>query len=189
MATSQDSKSTLRKQLRAKRRALSQESQRAAAEAVANHIAHSDLWHSANKVALYLATDGELDPGPLTTRAREASKVLCLPAVLPGKDMEFRLWETGADLSMNHYGIAEPAEGAPMEPDLICLPLVGWSRSGARLGMGGGYYDRFLAKHPASTTIGLAHAMQELDSIPSERWDMMIDYVATEDGLWNCHSR
>ena len=61
--------------------------------------------------------------------------------------------------------------------------MVGWDRSGRRLGMGGGYYDRTLANVTGPVLVGLAHANQEVTALPLESWDVVVDYVATDIGL------
>ena len=72
---------------------------------------------------------------------------------------------------------------------MIFLPVVGWDSHGGRLGMGGGYYDRALAGIVGPVLVGLAYGSQQVEQIPRESWDIVLDYVATDAGLIRCKGR
>jgi 5-formyltetrahydrofolate cyclo-ligase len=72
------------------------------------------------------------------------------------------------------------------ELDIIFLPLVGWDRSGGRLGMGGGFYDRTLAKLSGPVLVGLSHAEQEVAEVPREEWDVPLQFVVTDTEMVRC---
>ena len=151
-------------------------------------------WQTCNRIALYLATDGEIDTGPLARLVLAAGKALYLPVIQADRRLLFARWDGTADtLVANKYGIGEP--GADSERvlaadlDCIALPLVAWSPDGTRLGMGGGYYDRTLADADAALVkIGLGYELQRQDILPGEDWDIKMDFVATEAGLYPCAS-
>jgi 5-formyltetrahydrofolate cyclo-ligase len=87
-------------------------------------------------------------------------------------------------LRQSRYGIAEPRGlRRPPRLDLVVLPLVAFDAAGRRLGMGGGYYDRWLARHPRLRRVGYAYAAQEVDRVPAGVQDMQLDAVVTEAGL------
>lgn len=190
MISSKKHKTALRKELRASRLALSPAQRKSCAKAVASHISMAPFWQQAQTLAVYFAADGELDPAALVSLARIAGKSVYLPAIMPDKQLEFRLWEPATELQNNHFGIPEPrSEGiAHKKPDLICLPLVGWDKRGARLGMGGGYYDRYLQHAGTATKVGLAYALQESEHLPQGDWDVALDFVVTEEALISCNS-
>jgi len=163
-------------------------------EAVARHFfAHGLAWR-ASTIGLYLANDGELDLIPLAERLAAAGKHMVLPVVrsAPGRRplLEFYRWDTRTPLVRNRYGILEPAPGAGFVPaialDLLLVPLVAFDRHGTRLGMGAGYYDRFLgALTPGLRphTVGVAHEVQRSgDPLPSTAWDVPLEGVITERG-------
>ncbi len=92
-------------------------------------------------------------------------------------------------------GALEPASGEPWTPDstaavLVC-PLAGFDRTGNRLGLGKGCFDRWLAGHRrhVDAVIGLAFACQELACIPAEPHDEPLDWVLTERELIECRAR
>jgi 5-formyltetrahydrofolate cyclo-ligase len=187
-------KATLRAELRRRRQALSMPEQQAAAQAVADSVRRLPNWQSASSLAVYLAADGEIDAAPVANFARADGKSVYLPVICEDNSLVFALWEPGARLSPNRYGIPEPPSLAtvcePTKLDLIFLPLVGWDRAGGRLGMGGGFYDRTLEKVAGPLTgpllVGLAHGCQEMQRMPMDSWDIRLDYVATEATLLYC---
>jgi 5-formyltetrahydrofolate cyclo-ligase len=183
-------KATLRRRLRARRRALTREQQAAVARSVAGLMSTFTPWRQARRVALYLPADGEVDTDPLYRLARNGGKTIYLPVIQHADHLAFARWDDRAQLAANRYGIPEPPGDAPHcspdKLDVICMPLVGWDRSGRRLGMGGGFYDRTLAGVAGTALVGLAHACQEVEAIPAEDWDIRLDYVVTGAALLDC---
>ena len=183
-------KARLRGELRQARRRLHADARAAASIAISEYCLRLPGWAEARRIALYLAADAEVDPAPLAAMARTAGKELFLPVIQPDDSLAFARWQAGEQLTPNCYGIPEPGAGgercAVAELDIIFLPLVGWDRSGVRLGMGGGFYDRSLAGVQGPLCVGLAYTVQERTSLPAEPWDARLDYVATETALVCC---
>lgn len=148
----------------------------------------SAFWQ-AQHIGVYLANDGELDPMPLALAAHTAGKQLYLP-VLNNADMQFRAWTPGEVLIPNRFAIGEPAENSrdTQTLDLLIMPLVGWTGQGFRLGMGGGYYDRFLARQTEKPArrLGLGYECQREDGLQvlNDRWDAGLDALLSETGLY-----
>ena len=84
-------------------------------------------------------------------------------------------------------GTQHPAKGPAVMPDWLVIPLLAFDRTGARLGYGGGYYDRTLAllgrAHPHLIAIGVAYAAQEIAQVPTGPYDIRLRAIATERGL------
>ncbi len=183
-------KKALRRTLRQRRRALSRFSQRAAALRVAAVVSRHSGFVSANHIAIYLAADGEIDPAPLIALARAAGKRVYLPVLRSGNRLRFSEWLPHGQLRRNPLGLFEPAiknYRAAHRLDLVLMPLVGFDRRGGRLGMGGGFYDRSFAflkenRKRRPQLIGLAHALQQVDDLPVEAWDVPMAAVATDHG-------
>lgn len=104
--------------------------------------------------------------------------------------MRFIPWTDRTNFVTNRYAITEPVGTIKrlelIQPDLILLPLLGFDRRGNRIGMGGGYYDRYLSKFTGNNRprlIGLAFNNQQVESIPCEKFDIPIDGILTETGL------
>lgn len=189
MTDTQGRKTRLRNDLRRRRNSLSAAEQTTAAQALILSIMTLPNWASAQRIALYLATDGEIDTGTLASAARNLNKGLFLPVITDDR-LCFAQWHKEVCLLSNRYNIAEPPKGAFRCPasdlDIIFLPTVGWDERGGRLGMGGGFYDRTLSGIVGPLLVGLAHDNQQVDKIPLERWDIALDYVATDAGLYTC---
>lgn len=180
----------LRAHFRARRRDLDAAAQALHGEAVARHFFASPWALRGRTVGLYLAADGELDTGPLLDRLLTTRKRLALPVVGRRGRMDFFRLRRLTPLSVNRYGILEPAPGAawvaPLSIDLVFMPLVAFDRFGVRLGMGAGFYDRYLGDLPATLRprlVGVAHDVQySLDPLPFDTWDVPLDAVITESG-------
>ncbi|MEX2617997.1 MAG: 5-formyltetrahydrofolate cyclo-ligase [Alphaproteobacteria bacterium] len=101
-----------------------------------------------------------------------------------GEPLDFRRWRPEDPMDTGPFGISEPQSGTPVvEPDLLLVPLLAFDRAGCRLGYGGGYYDRTLARLRARKRIlavGVAYAAQECAIVPCEEGDAPLDWVLTE---------
>lgn len=192
MTTINQHKIRLRQLLRQQRQTLSTTDRDAAATMIARHALALPQWERLSSVAIYLANDGEADPLPLARRALEQGKQLFLPVIQADSSLRFARWEPGESLIKNKFGIGEPADHiqrvTAASMDLICMPLVGWSSDGTRLGMGGGFYDRTLTCASDTVRLGLGYNCQQNDDIPREQWDISLHWVATESGLHQCLS-
>ena len=102
--------------------------------------------------------------------------------------MAFREWTNPFIedlLERDPFKAMQPAADAPLlEPQVAFVPLLGFTADGARIGYGGGHYDRWLADHPATLRIGLAWDCQLIDELPLERHDMMLNAVVTPTRLY-----
>ncbi len=189
---------SLRTKLRAARRRLSPHQQRLAAIALSRRLHRDPNFRRARHIAFYLANDGEIDLLPLLRR-QTGNKTFYLPLLSESRRpweatrLLFQPWDpSDKTLTKNRYGIFEPAytprklKAANML-DLVLLPLVGFDQQGNRLGMGKGYYDRTFARRSSSwrqpKLLGIAHACQEVTSLPHAEWDVPLDGVVTDKGL------
>ena len=104
------------------------------------------------------------------------------------QNLIFRNWKTNDDLVKNKYSILQPKDEAIEDyPEMIIVPLVGFSMSGYRLGYGGGYYDRFIdAKNKSGKiiTVGFGYTFQEVDDLPIELHDQKLNWILTEKYLY-----
>ncbi len=187
--------SALRQQLRAKRQALSLHAQRQHALEIARQLGKLPWVLRARRIGGYEPADGEVDPSPLIAQLQTRHRRYYLPVLrtYPRGKLWFVLHQSEACLSPNRYGIPEPPLRDPQMPwalDLLLLPLVGFDAQCHRLGMGGGYYDRTLShlrrlshwKRPR--LIGIAHECQRVAQLPVQPWDIPLDLVVTEAGIY-----
>lgn len=185
-----DSKAALRKRLRAARRAyVANLPVRGRALLFARPPrALSETIPPGAIVGIYAETPEEAPANGYARWLFENGHRVALPW-FAGRDaaMEFRLWENPHDpelLEPGPWGMRQPrGEAAPAVPDVAFVPLVGFTTSGARLGMGAGHYDRWLADHPRCRAIGLAWDCQETALLPLEPHDRPLDAVITPTRL------
>ena len=179
---------TLRRELRAKRRALPAAIRIAAAEALAARLLTLPYAPLSGPVAGYWAMDGEIALHAWQMRLpRECT--YCLPVLHGDGRLRFAPWRAGAALSTNRFGIPEPDVPASSllaaeAMALVVAPLVAFDARGHRLGMGGGWYDRTFAfrreRAAPPHLVGAAFAAQQVESVFPESWDMPLDALCTE---------
>jgi 5-formyltetrahydrofolate cyclo-ligase len=181
----------LRRELRAKRRAIPAALRAFADRCIQAHIRGLAEFRRARCVALFMPFDGEPSLAPLVEFARRHRKRLYLP-VLRGMTMTFAELEPGAPLVPNFFGILEPQLGAHIDArrlDLVLTPLVGFDEHGVRLGVGRGYYDRcfrFLrhrTRWHRPKLLGVAYELQRVPPLAPSSWDVPLWGVATERGV------
>jgi 5-formyltetrahydrofolate cyclo-ligase len=133
----------------------------------------------------------EISPLPLLMRLAREGHALCLP-VLPGKGLplSFRSWSPGDATQAAVWGIQEPLPAAAvLEPDVLLIPLLAFDARGNRLGYGGGFYDRTIARLRAMkpiVTIGIAFDEQRVDSVPHTAYDQRLEWILTPTGPMHC---
>lgn len=188
----QADKKKLRAKIRKQRRALSHYQQRKASVNLCKQLKQSTLLLKHQHIALYLGNDGELDPQLLIQQLWKQKKHAYLPVIHPlyHNRLCFCLVTPNSKFSKNKFGILEPDfKDSKLFPrknlSLVLMPLVAFDNAGNRIGMGGGFYDRSFAykaesKHSRPKLIGLAHAFQEQESLPIEKWDIPLDGVLTD---------
>ena len=134
-------------------------------------------------LGLYWPLEGEFNAAGLMKAAPGLSDcVLALPfARKANRQMDFRRWDAQPPSVKDECGILSSA-GAVVQPDVLLVPCVGFSREGYRLGYGGGYYDRWLAAHPGVTTVGLAWQLGETD-LAVQAHDQALTIILTEAAL------
>ena len=142
-------------------------------------------------VSAFLAIGEEIDPMPLMRRLWSAGHRVGLPVMIgKGQPLVFRQWREGEPLEEVKWGIREPLADAPViEPDVVLVPLLAFDRAGYRLGYGGGFYDRTIARLRAMkpvVTIGLAYDELGVDAVPHLDYDEPLDWVLTPSGPLKC---
>lgn len=191
------SREDLRKHLREQRTRLTPAERASAANGVAASLEQLPEFLVDRRVAGYWAVGGELPLIAAVARLNARGQQYCLPIVGDDRRLRFAPLKPGAAVQPNRYGIPEPEHApadllAPQELDLVLLPLTAFDRSGRRLGMGGGYYDRSFAflrdiVRPAQPLlVGIGYAFQEVATLPAQDWDIALDFIATEKELIDC---
>jgi 5-formyltetrahydrofolate cyclo-ligase len=138
-------------------------------------------------VLLYAAVDNEVATTLILEHALATGRRVFYPvADVATGSLDFRAVDAAAALRPGHFGIPEPIAGPPIEPGelraaVVFVPGLAFGARGERLGMGGGYYDRFLTSAgPEVTAVGLGYSFQIVERMPQNPWDWRLDYVVTE---------
>ena len=171
------------------RRTMSPKEREDASKAITDLIAASDVFRMAETVLIYKAMPDEVDLGLLTDLPDAEGKRFCYPRVTGEGNMTALLpcgpdsWEKGS------FGITEPDESkslpvCPEEIDLVLCPCTAFDNSMGRLGMGGGYYDRFLPKCVNAAIAAVAFESQKVAAVPKEDTDVQMDMVFTEKEVY-----
>lgn len=184
-------KAELRRQLRSQRQALTAQRRAHLDALICGQVLQTLMaTEKPNQaIALFIAHGGEPDLMPVIHGLIESGRAVYLP-VLAGESLTFHRFDPSQAMIPNRFGIPEPSDQPAIDVhalDWVMMPLVGFSSAGGRLGMGGGFYDRTLAglKDNGPIKAGLAYAFQQLDSLPTEPWDVMLDVVISDRGaLW-----
>lgn len=171
---------TLRGMILQKRQQLTSEEVEQLSSFIFRHLQTCPVYLSAEHIALYLDVRQEVATRAILEDCLRRGKHVYVPRV-NGKMMDFYEISGAACLAKGHFGILEPLETChrlTVQLDLMLVPIVAFDARGNRLGMGGGYYDRYLALYPCPT-IGLAYAFQE-GTFQVYAHDQPLDQIITE---------
>ena len=97
--------------------------------------------------------------------------------------MDFFYWSIEDPLLINKYGIPEPSSDRVVIPSILLVPLVAFDKHLNRIGYGGGFYDRYIKKikkNKKIVTIGLAYSFQKIKEVPTNQYDIKLDFIVTE---------
>jgi len=129
---------------------------------------------------------GEYDARHLAKTLRDRGALTALPVVISRHEpLVFREWHPGIEIAHGPLYIPYPVNSPAITPQAVLLPMNGWDMKGFRLGYGGGFFDRTLAaasKKPV--TVGLSYELARIDTIHPQSWDIPMDYVVTERGVY-----
>ncbi|NCP14594.1 MAG: 5-formyltetrahydrofolate cyclo-ligase [Sphingomonadales bacterium] len=185
------SKSELRKSLRAARRAHV-EALPPSIRGLLFHRPPAPLLARISQdavIGFYHAGPWEAPAGAYARFFHEAGHTITLPHFAArDANMTFRLYDDPhgeSDLDVGPFGMLQPLAAAePLIPDVLFVPLLGFTPALERLGQGGGHYDRWLAEHPPKLAIGMAWDAQACDALPTEPHDVALDAVVTPTRIY-----
>ena len=190
--TIEATKQRLRAALRVKGRAQSLTLQQQYSQAICSRLLKHLVTTTPCSIAGYHAFSGEPELLPALTALHASGWSVGLPVIDSQRDgaMAFHHWSPTVVMTNNRYGIPEP-QSAPLAEqrvEIVLIPLLGFDRQGNRLGMGGGYYDRWLQVNAGyCLRIGIAYQWQQQLNIPTEAWDQSLDWVITDSECLHCH--
>ncbi len=192
---SAERKSQQRKLWKDRRLGLSEHQRWFASQTICRSIEEHPSFANCQHLAAYVAMPDEVDLQSLIGFAEHAGKQVWVPRLKAGR-MDFAAWNSHAPMEVSALGTRQPKANAASRPatamDLVLLPLLAFTRSGRRLGMGGGYYDRafsfMLQREPGDGPLmsGVAFSCQQAGELPNDPWDVPLAQVVTENEWINC---
>lgn len=172
-------KQELRQAIRARKRAMTEEDILRRSEILAEKFARSNAYRAAKTIYGYLPYNQEVRTVPMLRRALEEGKRVAVPKV-HGDDMKFIYLDDLSQVAKGYAGIPEPVADGPVAQDetaLVLMPGLAFDRAGHRIGYGGGFYDKFLAREPHHPTVALCYDFQVMDRLETEEFDIPVDLV------------
>lgn len=180
----------LRKEILAKRSALSREERAMASRQIVQEFLNSTYYKDAQVIFAFAPFRDEVEIDTVIEACWADKKRVFLPRVdANSRVMQFYEIQGWLDLEQGHYGIREPKlycmryVSSDIDIDLILMPGAAFDLTKSRLGYGAGYYDRFLSQlEPKPYLIAPAYAVQIVPHVPTDPWDYPIDMIVTENG-------
>lgn len=172
-------KKALRREIREKKRAMSQEEIVSRSEKLGQLFVQSQAYRDAKTIYGYLPYNQEVRTVPILEQALRDGKRVAVPKIY-GDTMKFLYLDDLSKVEKNSMGIPEPVDDTPVAEDktaLVLMPGVAFTKEGDRIGYGGGFYDRFLAGEPDHPTLALCYDFQLVESLPTEEFDIPVGTV------------
>ena len=184
-------KSCLRKLYRSLRQNLTATVRNSHSKNITNYIKNLDSKNDWKNIACFCSQDGEPDLSDSINYFQEKGTKVLLPRINKQSGIDFHVYEARFGLESGPFGIRQPYAGQEKVPkeeiECFLLPLVSYDYSGNRLGMGGGYYDKYFSdciSRIQSPLLGVAFSVQmSSKALPNADFDVSLDGVVTETGL------
>ena len=172
-------KQALRKEIRDKKRAMTEEQIVSASQRLGELFLASEAYQKANTIYGYLPYNQEVRTVPMLQQALDDGKKVAVPKCY-GEEMRFIYLDDLSQVEKGYCGIPEPVEDGPVADDktaLVLMPGLAFTKEGLRMGYGGGFYDKFLAAEPEHPTLALCYDFQVVEHIPTEDYDIPVNTV------------
>lgn len=179
-----ETKKDIRKRMLTLRKERSMEEWKLATEQIARRVIEHPWFQNASDICVYMDIRKEVGTRQIIEEAWRLGKRVWLPRT-DGPQMEFFLTENSDRLVTGAYGIQEPAGDVMYQGDtgLMIMPGVAFDEARHRIGFGGGYYDRYLERHPELFTMAIAFEDQVLPEIPADEHDIRPMLLVTQDRI------
>ena len=172
-------KKELRRTIRERKRAMTEEEIVNRSAKLGELFAQSDAYKNAKTIYGYLPYNQEVRTVPMLEQALKDGKKVAVPKVY-GDEMKFLYLDDLSKVSKGYAGIPEPIADEPVADDktaLVLMPGLAFDPAGHRIGYGGGFYDKFLAAEPNHPTLALCYEFQMLPALDTEEHDIPVDTV------------
>ena len=172
-------KAGLRAAVRAKKRAMTEEQIVQASARLGELFVQTAQYKQAKTIYGYLPYNQEVRTVPMLEKAMRDGKRVAVPKCY-GDEMRFIWMDDLSKVEKGYANIPEPVADEPVADDktaLVLMPGLAFDPQGHRIGYGGGFYDKFLAKEPDHPTLALCYDFQMLPNLETEKFDVPVDCV------------
>ena len=181
----ENERQALRREKIQNRNALTEAERAEYSARISEHICATEVFRRARTLLLYRAAGAEVNVDAVWREAERLGKRTAFPACVGAGEMIALCPPSAEAWSVGAYGIWEPLREksqlvSPEEPDLIVCPCTAFDAEGHRLGMGAGYYDRYLPRCTHAQIIAAAFETQRAAAVPAEPWDVPMHRIVTE---------
>lgn len=183
-------KDILRKEMLKKRSLLPLEKRNELSKAISNLLYETEYFKKAETIMAFINFGSEINTRYIIEKSLNSEKSIVIPITIPEtKELKVSRLLDYSELEVGFYNILTPKEEFlrfinPSNIDLVLVPGLIFAKDGYRIGYGGGYYDRFLSKlDPKVTKIGIGFDLQVVNTVPTDQYDIPVDYILTEKGL------
>ena len=181
-----EQKKILRKEMRSKRSALTEEDRKIASHKIISRLIDDPNYKNSKTIMAYVSMPEEIQLNELFDDAFANKKILAVPLIVGRGTMRPVFLPSMDSLVVGDFGILTVRQDQRSfvefdDIDCVIVPGAAFDRSGNRLGLGGGYYDRFLKRVPKAKRIALAFNFELCDKIPVAEYDTKMDIIITED--------
>ena len=176
-------KKALRAEIKAKKRAMTEEQIAATSEALARQLYDHPAYKEATSIFGYLSYNQEVRTMPMLEQAQRDGKRVAVPKVI-GDTMIFIWLDDLSRIELGYCNIPEPIDNGPEAIDetaLVMMPGLAFDPTGRRCGYGGGFYDRYLEQHPNHPTIAMCYGFQMFDQLDTDPHDIPVNYVLSQE--------
>ncbi len=179
-------KKEIRSAIIRKRKELTQEEILTRTGKILRSLCALPQYLDADVIYTFVGCKGEVATTLLIDKAVQDGKKVAVPKCI-GEEMVFFYIDSPDELRPGMMDIPEPEPSeerrAEEEKALMIMPGLAFSRDGGRVGFGGGFYDRFLAKHPDLVKVAVAFSWQILESVPTDEYDIPVPVIVTDEEI------
>jgi len=177
-----------RQRMRELLRAVTPEQLAAGSDAVRARLLGLPQVQTADSVFCYVSAPSEIDTHALLTQLLARGKTVAVPLIVGPHQMQAHRIDNLGDCVPGAFGLLAPRIPRPFtgDPEVCIAPGLAFTTAGSRLGKAGGYYDAFLAAHPATLVIAVGLDVQIVDELPMTATDRLVHLIVTPTRLIRC---
>lgn len=183
-------KKDIRKEILDKRLALPKEELYQKSEIICNTFLKLDQYQKSDLIYIYMDFKNEVMTKRIIEDAHQNGKKVAIPKVEGDRIIFYYLENNQKELEEGYFGIREPQIAKPVtnSKGIMVVPGIAFDEYGYRIGYGKGFYDRYLHENDIFQKISLVLELQMVEKVPSDKHDIPVDMIVTEERVINCYN-